>query len=117
MHNLAHFRRVEARKQAAAGKPEEAIPLYAESVTTGTAELSDYLELAAVNLATGRVEDALQGYEGILSSYPYHHAALEGLVEAATEAGEQPKLDDAVRKLKILDWPCKMTSSDQGGDP
>ncbi len=117
VHNQAHFRRVEARKLTAAGQPEQAIPLYAQSVSEGAAELSDYLELAAANLAVGRVGDALEGYEGILSSYPYHHAALEGLIEAARESGEQPKLEDAVRKLKILDWPCKMTSSDPRGDP
>ena len=115
-HNQAHFRRIEARKLAEAGNPEEAVPLYVQSVTDGTAELSDYLELASANLAAGQVEEALQGFEGILSSYPYHRSALEGLVEAAQATGGQRQLEDASRKLKILDWPCKMTASDHRGD-
>jgi len=38
------------------------------------------------------------------------------MLEAATELGDQQRLDDASRKLKILDWPCKMNSREKRGD-
>lgn len=115
-HNQAHFRRVEARKLVESGHPEDAIPLYTQSVSEGTAELTDYLELAAANLAAGRLAEALRGYEGVLSTYAFDRLALEGLLAAATEAGEQQKAEDAARKLATLDWPCMMTASDMRGN-
>jgi tetratricopeptide (TPR) repeat protein len=117
VHNQAHFRRVEARKKMAAGEPEAAIALYRESVVAGTAELSDYLELATANLEAGNREEAVRGYEGVLDSYPYHRPALEGLVEALTPVGPTQNLAEAQRKLEVLDWPCKMVAMDAGPIP
>ena len=110
-HNLSHFRRVEARRLVEAGRSEEAIPLYTQSVTEGTAELSDYLELASANLSVGRMADAMRGFEGVLATYPYHHEALEGLRLAATQHGDSEQSQEAIGKLAILDWPCKMNLS------
>lgn len=112
-HNQAHFRRVEARERVDAGEPDAAIPLYLESVTDGTAELSDFLELAAANLAAGDSVEAVKGYEGVLRSYPYHRDALEGLAAAAAAAGASEALAEAQGKLEILDWPCPMTTPGQ----
>ena len=82
-----------------AGDPEAAILLYAESVADGTAELPDYLELAAANLAAGRFVEAVKGYEGVLRSYPFHREALEGLAGAAAAAGASEAQTEARGKL------------------
>ena len=106
-HNQAHFRRVEARKALTEGRPEEAIPLYEQSVAEETAELSDYLELAEASMQADRADQALRWYESVLSSFPYHRDALQGLLAAASELQDDRKRDDALRKLAILDWTCE----------
>lgn len=106
-HNQAHFRRVEARKALAEGRPEEAIPLYEQSVAEETAELSDYLELAEASMKAGRADQASRWYKSVLSSFPYHRDALQGLLAAASELQDDRKRDDALRKLEILDWTCE----------
>lgn len=115
-HNQAHFRRVKARKLVEESHLEEAIDLYVQSVGDGTAELSDYLELANANLAAGHSADALLGFEGVLETFPYNRSALQGLTAAAIRTGARQKAEDASRKLEILEWTCKMTSSDRKGE-
>ncbi len=111
-HNQAHLRRLEARRLAEAGRPGEAIELYRQSIQEGTAELSDYLELAGANLAAGDVDEARHGYRGILSSHPYHRQAWEGLHQAATVMADEETAAEAERVLGLLTWPCKMLTID-----
>ena len=104
---MAHFRRVEAHRALTEGRPEEAIPLYEQSVAEETAELSDYLELAEASMKTERADQALRWYESVLSSFPYHRDALQGLLEAASQLHDDRRRDDALRKLQILGWSCE----------
>ena len=106
-HNQAHFRRVEAHRALTEGRPEEAIPLYEQSVAEETAELSDYLELAEASMKTERADQALRWYESVLSSFPYHRDALQGLLAAASQLHDDRRRDDALRKLQILGWSCE----------
>ena len=115
-HNQAHFRRVEARKAVAEGRPEEAVPLYVQSVEEETAEFSDYLELAAAYREVDRAQEAAKVYEQVLSSDPYNQAALQGILETSTTLGDDRREEDATRKLELLNWPCMMTTIDNGGD-
>lgn len=105
-HNRAHFRRVEARRAVSEGRAVDAIPLYEQSIVDGTAEVSDYLELAAAHMEVGDADKAARAYQGVLASFPYNHEAVEGLLEAASELGDPSLQEDARRKLQILDWPC-----------
>ncbi len=108
-HNQAHFRRVEARKAIEEGQLEAAIPLWEQSIAEGTAEVSDYLELAEAQLRLGAAGEAVARYEGVLSSFPYNRDALAGLLRAAAAAEDSGRQEDARRKLLILDWPCEVT--------
>ena len=107
LHNQAHFRRVEASKAIEEGRPGEAVALYEQSIAEGTAEVSDYLALAAAHLESGTADRAARAYQGVLSSFPYNREALVGLLEAATALEDSRLRDEVQRKLRILDWPCR----------
>jgi len=111
-HNQAHFRRLAAREAVAEGEPERAVPLYAESVDDGTAETSDYLELADALHLAGRDREALGWYERLQEWYPYDREVLEGLVTVTEALGLDEPLGRARWQLTVLDWPCSPTVSD-----
>lgn len=111
-HNQAHFRRVAAREAVAENDPEQAVELYTESVEDGTAEASDYLELAEALHLAGRDREAHDWYERLQEWYPYDREVLLGAAMVAETLGLEEPLAAARRRLAVLDWPCE----DLGGD-
>ncbi len=107
LHNQAFRRRLEAQEATGAGRPLEAVGIYGELAAAGTATAEDYLAAGRILLDRGDFLVAGSWFEGLLSTSPYHQAAIEGLAEALARAGQTEQAEPYGLRMDLLSRSCR----------
>lgn len=106
LHNQAFRRRLEAQAATDAGRPLEAVGIYGELASAGTALAEDYLAAGRILLDRGDFQAARSWFEGLLSTDPYDQAAIAGLAEALARAGQREQAELYGLREDLLSHGC-----------